>query len=104
MADVLTWKKLDSDELVVPFEPNLTTYYSILNNAILTQYIIPMYFESMPSKKLPISVFIKAKLYLASKNKELILSLLNQSITYFTITRYVCHISAFTATTESIFV
>lgn len=87
-------RKWHSDELVMPFEPNLTTYCTIFNNTILTQYMILTSFESMPSKKLPISVFFKVRLYLASAHKEWILSLLNKSITYSTITRYVCHVNA----------
>lgn len=99
--DLKTSRNWDSDKLVMPFEPNLTTYYSMFNNAILTQYMIPTSFESMPSKKLPISVFFKVRLYLASTHKEFILSLMNQSIT--TITRYVCGINAFNDTGNNLF-
>jgi len=67
----------------------------MFNNAILTQYMILTSFECMPSKKLPISIFFKVRLYIESTLKELILRLLNQSIA-FIITRYDCDVNVFT--------
>lgn len=63
------------------------------HKATLTQHMILSAFESMPSKKLAISMIFRVRLYLASMHIELLLSLLNQSVTHAAISRCVCHVN-----------